>query len=102
MLLLPETLTLAEARDTLRLLKVSLEREAEPLLVVDGSQLRRFDSSALAVLLECRRLAQAWGKRFELRALPVKLGELARLYGLEDVLLQPAAEAELAETPVTV
>jgi phospholipid transport system transporter-binding protein len=93
MLLLPETLTLREARDVLRLLKVSLEREAEPLLVVDGSQLARFDSSALAVLLECRRLAQAWGKRFELQALPPKLAELAALYGMGDLLLAPAAEA---------
>ncbi len=93
MLVLPETLTLREARDTLRLLKVSLQREAEPLLVIDGAQLRRFDSSALAVLLECRRLAQAWGKRFELQALPPKLTELASLYGMTDLLLPspPAA-----------
>lgn len=97
MLLLPEALTLAEARDTLRLLKVSLEREAEPLLVIDGAQLQRFDSSALAVLLECRRLAQAWGKRFELQALPPKLVELARLYGMDGLLgLAPAADAPAA------
>ena len=93
MLLLPETLTLAEARDTLRLLKVSLEREAEPLLVVDGGQLRRFDSSALAVLLECRRLAEAWGKRVELHGLPTQLAELARLYGMGEVLGLAPAEA---------
>jgi phospholipid transport system transporter-binding protein len=92
MLLLPETLTLNEARDTLRLLKVSLEREAEPLLVIDGSQLQRFDSSALAVLLECRRLAQAWGKRFELTALPEKLGELSRLYGIDELLTPSPAQ----------
>lgn len=91
MLLLPETLTVREARDAMRLLKLALESEAEPLLVVDGSQLRRFDSSALAVLLECRRLAQAWGKRFELQALPAKLRELAKLYGIEELLAGPAA-----------
>jgi len=78
-LLLPEAITLTEASDTLRLLKVSLEREAEPLLVVDGAQLRRFDSTALAVLLECRRLAEAWGKRFELHSLPEGLVEGCRL-----------------------
>ena len=93
MLLLPESLTLSEARDAIRLLKVALESEAEPLLVIDGSPLQRFDSSALAVLLECRRLAQAWGKRFELRALPPKLGELARLYGIDELLTPPAAQA---------
>lgn len=93
MLLLPESLTLREARDTLRLLTVSLEREAEPLLVVDGSQLQHFDSSALAVLLECRRLAQAWGKRFEVRALPRQLSELAALYGIAELLTAQEAEA---------
>lgn len=93
MLLLPESLTMREARDTLRLLTVALERETEPLLVIDGSQLQRFDSSALAVLLECRRLAQSWGKRFELHALPPKLAGLAGLYGLDLLLAPPAVEA---------
>lgn len=100
MLLLPETLTLVEASDTLRLLKVSLEREADPLLVIDGAQLRRFDSTALAVLLECRRLAEAWGKRFQLHSLPEGLVELARLYGMDEVL--GLAPAEAAVTPATV
>lgn len=93
MLLLPESLTMREARDTLRLLTVALEREAEPLLVIDGSQLQRFDSSALAVLLECRRLARSWGKRFELHGVPPKLAGLARLYGLDLLLAPPAVEA---------
>jgi phospholipid transport system transporter-binding protein len=93
MLLLPETLTLAEARDALRLLEVALKRESEPLLVIDASQLKRFDSSALAVLLECRRLADAWGKRFELRELPQQLGDLARLYGVDALLDGEAAAA---------
>ena len=93
MLLLPTTLTVREARDALRLLKLALEREPEPLLVVDGSQLERFDSSALAVLLECRRLADAWGKRFELVGLPAKLGELAKLYGVDELLMPVVAPA---------
>jgi phospholipid transport system transporter-binding protein len=89
MLLLPATLTMREARDALRLLRVSLEHDAEPALVVDGSQLERFDSSALAVLLECRRLADAWGKRFELHAMPGKLTELAKLYGVDELFTSP-------------
>jgi phospholipid transport system transporter-binding protein len=88
MLLLPESLTLRDARDVMRLLKVSLERESESVLVIEGSSLRRFDSSAIAVLLECRRLAQAWGKQFELRGLPPQLVELARLYGVLPLLEQ--------------
>jgi phospholipid transport system transporter-binding protein len=93
MLLLPESLTLREARDAMRLLKATLESESDTLLTVDGSQLQRFDSSALAVLLECRRLAQAWGKRFELQAVPPKLLELARLYGIDELLTPPLAAA---------
>ena len=86
MLLLPETLTLSEAHDTLRLLETALKRETEPLLLIDAGPLKRFDSSALAVLLECRRLATAWGKGFELRGLPPQLGDLARLYGIDTLL----------------
>ncbi|MGA0609943.1 STAS domain-containing protein [Caldimonas sp. KR1-144] len=94
MLLLPETLTLREARDTLRLLKVALEQEGDTDVIVDASALERFDSSALAVLLECRRLAQAWGKRFAMRSLPHQLAELARVYGITELL--PAAETPAA------
>lgn len=93
MLVLPASLTMREARDALRLLTVSLERESEVELVIDGSQLERFDSSALAVLLECRRLADAWGKRFMLHALPPPLAELARLYGVDSLLHTETAPA---------
>jgi phospholipid transport system transporter-binding protein len=89
MLLLPAALTEREARDTLRMLKAALQQEAAgpaELLSVDGSQLQRFDSSALAVLLECERMAQAWGKRFEVRHLPTKLVELAKVYGVDAAL----------------
>jgi len=53
MLLLPVTLTAREARNTLRMLKQALEKEGgEGAVVVDAGPLQRFDSSALAVLLE--------------------------------------------------
>ncbi len=93
MLLLPANVTAAEANDTRRLLAQALKAEGEAgavVVVVDASNLQRFDSSALAVLLECQRAAQAWGKPFELRGAPAKLAALARLYGV-DVLLVPAA-----------
>jgi phospholipid transport system transporter-binding protein len=92
-LLLPETLTLSEAHDTLRLLETALKRETESLLQIDAGPLKRFDSSALAVLLECRRLATAWGKRFEVRGLPPQLGDLARLYGIDTLLNDASAAA---------
>jgi phospholipid transport system transporter-binding protein len=92
MLMLPEVLTLREARASLRMLSQALQREgtAGPV-AIDASGLRRFDSSALAVLLECQRLALSFGRAFEVRQAPALLADLARLYGVEPLLLPRAA-----------
>jgi len=96
MLLLPSTLTHAEVRDTLRLFQQTLEEASKShgdnavLLTVDGSALQHFDSSALAVLLECQRMAKAKGRAFAVKAMPPKLMALAGLYGI-DGLLTPSA-----------
>lgn len=55
-------------------------------VVVDASALQEFDSSALAVLLACRREALAAGKAFAVRGAPARLGQLARLYGVADLI----------------
>jgi phospholipid transport system transporter-binding protein len=86
MLPLPQTLTLREARDTLRMLAQTLQRDGAPTLTVDASPLREFDSAAIAVLLECRRLATAWGKPFAVHGAPAKFRDLATLYGVEGLL----------------
>jgi phospholipid transport system transporter-binding protein len=39
------------------------------------------------VLLECQRLAQAWGTSFAVRQAPPKLAALAKLYGVDTLLL---------------
>ena len=57
--------------------------------VVDASALQVFDSSALAVLLECRRSALAAQQTFAVRGLPSALAGLAALYGVAELL--PAA-----------
>ena len=93
MLLLPATITAREARDTQRLLAQALKNEPESGVVVDASNLQQFDSSALAVLLECQRLAQAFGKAFSVRNAPPKLAALAKLYGVDVLLLREAAAA---------
>jgi phospholipid transport system transporter-binding protein len=82
MLLLPATVTAKEANDTRRLLLQALKGEAQPEAVIDAANLQHFDSSALAVLL--------FGKPFALRNAPPKLAALARLYGV-DVLLMPGS-----------
>lgn len=86
MLLLPASVTANEAVDTARLLTQALKRETDSALVVDASNLQHFDSSALAVLLEVRRAAEAWGRPFVLRNAPEKLASLAKLYGVEGLL----------------
>jgi phospholipid transport system transporter-binding protein len=91
MLLLPATLTAHEARDTLRMLTQAIKGQTEDV-VIDASSLVQFDSSALSVLLECQRQAHAWGRTFSLRDSPPKLTALAKLYGV-DVLLMRSAGA---------
>jgi len=95
MLLLPATLTAKEATDTRRLLTQAVKTLTQAEVIVDASNLRQFDSSALAVLLECHRAAEAFGKPFALRSAPPKLAALARLYGV-DVLLMPGSVAAQA------
>ena len=95
MLILPATITAREARDTQRMLAQALKQEVNAPgqaagnagITLDASGLRQFDSSALAVLLECQRLAQAWGKGFVVRDAPPKLSALARLYEVEALLM---------------
>lgn len=91
MLLLPASLTAREANDARRLLTQALKSESGAAIVVDAANLAHFDSSALAVLLECHRAADAWGKPFELRHAPPQLAALARLYGVDELLFGPAA-----------
>jgi phospholipid transport system transporter-binding protein len=88
MLLLPATLTMNEARDALAMLSQALRREpeSETDVVIDASSLQHFDTAALAVLLECKRLAQAWGKGFSVRHTPAKLAALAKLYGVVELM----------------
>ena len=57
----------------------------EPV-VVDAGSLSRFDSSALAVLLACRRQAQVFGRAFYVRDLPPRLRQLAGLYGVAELI----------------
>jgi phospholipid transport system transporter-binding protein len=89
MLVLPADLTRAQARACLTMLIQGLQSEPGPVVVVDASALGRFDSAALAVLLECRREALHLGKMVAIRAMPKRLRDLATLYGIAE-LLPPA------------
>ncbi len=86
MLVLPEVLTLREANTTLQMLEQSMRSDDAATLTIDASALRTFDTAAVAVLLECRRLAGAWNRGFEVRGAPPKLSDLVQLYGVESLL----------------
>ena len=93
---LPSRLTMTEASATLVRLTALLQVADEP--VVDASALRELDTAALAVLLACARQAGAAGRRLRVLGAPSKLGELARLYGV-DALLDLAAVGVPADVP---
>jgi phospholipid transport system transporter-binding protein len=87
---LPATLTLPSARQTAQALAQAVAAlPAGGTLRVDASVLADLDTSALAVLLEGRRQAQARGLGWQLDAAPPKLRQLAGLYGVQDLLLTP-------------
>jgi phospholipid transport system transporter-binding protein len=86
LLVLPAELTHATAAACCRMLAQALRSEAGTQAVADASGLQRFDSSALAVLLECRREALALGKSFAIHQLHPRLRALATLYGVVELL----------------
>lgn len=90
---LPATLTLAQARQTLQALQAGLDGGARGgVFEVDARAMAEFDTSALAVLLELSRVAQARGLALSIVQAPPKLHQLAQLYGVQALLgLQASA-----------
>ena len=92
MLTLPAVLTHAEAAEFFRS-RGQLVSGADTEVVVDAGALKQFDSSALAVLLECRRQALAAGKTFSVQGAPSRLFQLAGVYGVETLMPATACVA---------
>ena len=87
MLVLPPELTHRQAAACLRMLMQGLlKHRGDPTVVVDAHALRVFDTSALAVLLECRREALALGKLFRVQGLPESLMGMAGVYGVDQLM----------------
>lgn len=86
-LVLPSELTHRHARACLRMLVQGLPSQTGPAVVVDAGSLTRFDTSALAVLIEFRRESFALGKEFVIRDLSPRLADLAKVYGVADLLM---------------
>ncbi len=94
MLVLPSELTHAQAEPCLNLLLKAARAEKGEQVLVDAAPLNVFDSSALAVLLECRRTSLYDGKTFAVRGLAPRLRELAHLYGVSELLPERASNGE--------
>ena len=62
------------------------EASARPRIVVDASPLNNFDSSAIALLLQAQRQAQAGGRSLRVQSPPRAMVELASLYGVAELL----------------
>jgi len=91
LLKLPAVLTHHQALDWARSLKLALRAAASDMtpVIADASALTQFDSSALAVLLDCRREALATGRIFWVQGLPPRLRQLAGLYGIAPLIPSP-------------
>ena len=86
---LPARLTLGDARAALERLAPQVDAgPAGAPVVIDACALAQFDSSALAVLVGLHRRAAATGRTLRIEALPDRLGELARVYGVTELVLQ--------------
>jgi phospholipid transport system transporter-binding protein len=85
-LVLPTFLTHTEALSCVQSLGLGIRGESGTKVVIDASALERFDSSALAVLLQCQRDSAAVNREFEVIGLPHKLLELVNVYGIGELL----------------
>ena len=85
MLSLPAELTHVQANACLAQLAAGVKTEGA-VVVLNAEPLQRFDSSALAVLLEFQRTCAGLGKTVSVHGLPRQLLALATLYGIEGLL----------------
>jgi phospholipid transport system transporter-binding protein len=106
---LPPSLTLKDAQAVLESLRQSFAAEAGDVWRIDAAPVTQLDTSALAVLLECSRMAVAGKRKLEIVNPPARMSDLAHLYGVDELLgvaaaeFKPAAnvgESKPAEIPV--
>jgi ABC-type transporter Mla MlaB component len=84
---LPPRVTMDEASAVHQRVQAAVAQHADSgLFCVDAGELVAFDTSALAVLLAAHRAAKAKGQGFSIEHPPVKLNQLAALYGISALL----------------
>jgi phospholipid transport system transporter-binding protein len=82
---LPEDATLDHAAALAATLPAAVT-QGDGIWRIDASGLKSYDSSTIALLMQARRLAQAAGRGFAVDQVPTQLAQLARLYGVEELL----------------
>jgi phospholipid transport system transporter-binding protein len=84
----PSSLTLSNAQAVLQGFRVAFAQGAamDKVWTLDLGALEHFDSSALAVLIDCRRQAQAAGQRLMIKGAHHALVELALVYGVTELI----------------
>ena len=85
MLSLPSELTHLQANACLVQLTAGIASQGA-VVALNAEPLQKFDSSALAVLLQFQRQCRAAGKSVSMHGLPRQLLALATLYGIEGLL----------------
>ena len=89
---LPASLTLKDAQAVLESLRQSFAADSSDVWRIDAAPVTQLDTSALAVLLECSRIAAAGKRKLQIVNAPARMSDLAHLYGV-DGLLGVAVEA---------
>jgi ABC-type transporter Mla MlaB component len=67
-------------------------RESGDVWRIDAAPVTQLDTSALAVLLECSRMAASGKRKMQIVNAPTRMSDLARLYGVDGLLGVEAAE----------
>ena len=106
---LPASLTLKDAQAVLESLRQSFAADTGDAWRIDAGAVTQLDTSALAVLLECARIAAGAKRKLEILNAPARMSDLAHLYGVDGLLgvdateFKPAAnvgESKPPEIPV--
>ena len=83
---LPSSMTLRDATSVLASLRQAFVAETGEVWRIDATPVVQLDTSALAVLLECARIAAAGKRKLEILGAPARLSDLAKLYGVDGLL----------------
>ena len=88
LLTLPADLRHSNAAACLAQLQSQIRSSTDKQIEIQAGALSDFDSSALAVLLGCRREAESLSKSLQFKQFPAKLRQLALLYGVSELLVE--------------